>query len=82
MTNKAKKELHEVTRRAYAAEADMKACIAAKGDALSQKMGYGDLDGLNAIHRYLIDKYHWLPRDVRALTVDELQMLIEGVDLG
>lgn len=73
-----KDDLNAQTARLYKAEADMLALIASKGEALSKKMGYGSLSGLEAIHRYIIEKHHWLPWDVARLTVDDLGLLLEG----
>jgi hypothetical protein len=54
--------------------------LESRGEALALKMGYGQLTGLDAIHRHLIEKHHWLPREVKALTPDELAMLTEGLE--
>lgn len=48
------------------------------GDHIAKNEGYTSLKGQDAIHRYLIDKYGWLPEQVRALTVDDLRILLDG----
>lgn len=76
-----KKELDEAQRALLVANANLLATIAAEGDQIAKANGYSGLSGLDAVHRFLIDKYHWLPSDVRMLSVDDLQLLLAGVDL-
>lgn len=73
-----KDDLNAQTTRLYKAEAEMLGIIASKGEALAKKMGYGRLSGMEAIHRYLIERHHWLPWDVSRLTADDLGLLLEG----
>jgi hypothetical protein len=72
----------DADRELHTARATLLAAYAARGAHLAKRQGYTGLDGLDAIHRYLIDKYHWLPCDLRALDVDDLELLLAGVDLG
>jgi hypothetical protein len=58
----------------------LKAKLASVGDSLAAKRGYEGLSGMDAVYRYLIDTYHWLPSDVRALSLRDLEMLLAGVD--
>lgn len=46
------------------------------GDTLAAQQGYTDIDGMDAIHLYLINKHGWLPRDVRSMTCNELQLAL------
>lgn len=81
MTNKKTKNdktIDDLNRDVLILQAERLAALSAKGKALAKELGYGDLEGLDAIHRYLIEKHHWLPRDVRALTIDELELLLGG----
>jgi molybdopterin converting factor small subunit len=73
------KDIHQVTEEVYVAEAKLKATIAQLGDKLAKKQGYKNLQGMDAIYRCLIDKYHWLPDHVRSLSVSDLQLLLDGV---
>ena len=34
------------------------------------------LDGIDAIHFYTIQKFSWLPRDVRSMTYDDLRFVL------
>ena len=71
------KKLHEKTEEIYVSEARIKALIAESGDEVAKKHGYKKLYGMDAIYRYLIDKYHWLPDQVRSLSVEDLQLLLD-----
>lgn len=46
------------------------------GDFLAKKMKYKEHKGLDAIHFYLIEKYHWLPYQARSLNQDDLRFLL------
>jgi hypothetical protein len=74
-------ETNEATRRVHVARAELMAAWSERGAAIAKKYGYGELTGLDAIHRFLIDKYHWLPCQVRALNIDEIELLLAGVAL-
>jgi hypothetical protein len=74
-------KIDEETRRLYIANAELMAHWAARGEAIAKKYKYTGLTGIDAIHRFLIDRYHWLPSQVRALTIDELELLLAGADL-
>ncbi|MCP4721182.1 MAG: hypothetical protein GY860_17145, partial [Desulfobacteraceae bacterium] len=38
------------------------------------------LHGMDAVYRYLIDKYKWLPHQVRALSIEDLSLLFDDYD--
>ena len=48
------------------------------GDTLAQREGYMDIDGMQAIHLYLIHKHHWLPRDVQSMSTADLQLALHA----
>jgi hypothetical protein len=50
------------------------------GDHMAEKEGYVGLKGMQAVHRYLIDKYGWKPDQVRQLSTDDLQILLAGYE--
>lgn len=74
-------EVNDATRRIYVANAEIMALWAARGAAIARKFKYGHLQGIDAIHRFLIEKYRWLPSEVRSLSLDEIELLLAGVDL-
>jgi predicted metal-dependent enzyme (double-stranded beta helix superfamily) len=50
------------------------------GDRIAKQEGYPGLEGIKAIYRYLIDKYRWLPDDVRKLDNEDLHLLLAGYE--
>lgn len=68
----------ERTEKAFLAEGEMKFVFSRLGDTIAKDQGYEDLKGMDAIYRYLMDKYHWLPHQVRNLPVDDLALLFDG----
>ncbi|MFA5806402.1 MAG: hypothetical protein WC879_17360 [Melioribacteraceae bacterium] len=46
------------------------------GDVLAERMKYKVHSGLDAIHYYLIEKYHWQLSYVRSLKIEELDFLL------
>ena len=73
---KAPKTLEEAEHRLFRAEAEHKFALVRVGDRIAKDKKYRHLTGLEAIYRYLIDKYHWTPSVVRTLTLDDLDMLL------
>ena len=71
-------DLHKATEALFIADAKLRAGIARRGEKIAKDNGYSNLVGLDAIYRYLIDKHHWLPSQVRALSTDDLSLLLEG----
>jgi len=50
------------------------------GDHIAQKEGYVGLKGTEGVYRYLIDKYSWLPEQVRKLATDDIKILLAGYE--
>ena len=50
------------------------------GSHIAVKEGYVGLEGIEAVYRYIIDKYSWLPDQVRKISGDDLQILLAGYD--
>lgn len=79
MADKLEADYSETRRKIHVLNGEMAALLEEQGDALAKRMGYDGLRGMDALHRFLIDKHHWLPHQVRSLTVDELKLLLAGV---
>ncbi len=39
---------------------------------MAKREGYQKMDGMDAIFYYLVQKHHWLPRNVRSMSIDDL----------
>ncbi len=73
-------EYQERTERLFVAEGEMKAVFSRLGEQIALDQGYEDLHGMDAVYRYLIDKYRWLPHQVRALSIEDLSLLFDDYD--
>lgn len=63
-------------RKLYDAEAGLNYSLDVFGDSLAEREGYTSVDGMEAIHLYLVRKYHWLPRDVRSMTLEDIRFVL------
>jgi len=73
-------EYQERTERLFVAEGEMKAVFSRLGEQIAKDQGYEDLHGMDSVYRYLIDKYKWLPHQVRALSIEDLSLLFDDYD--
>lgn len=77
MTNATdEKARFENLKRLHTAKGDMAYLLEVFGHTLAQREGYKDIDGMEAIYLYLIHKHHWLPRDVRSMSAEDLQLAL------
>ena len=72
MTTELDESLETCTEKLMHAEADLKYALSRRGTQLAEQEGYKDLDGLDAIRYYLMQKHNWLPAQVKALNFDDL----------
>lgn len=68
----------ERAEKKFLAEGEQKHVFSMLGDTIATDQGYEDLRGMDAVYRYLIDKYHWLPHQVKSLSVEDLYLLFDG----
>lgn len=50
------------------------------GDDIAAKEGYHGLQGIPAVHRYIVDKYRWRPDEVRSFSNEDLHLLLAGYE--
>lgn len=43
---------------------------------LARERGYPSLEGLNPLYLYLIETYHWLPQQVRSMSLEDLDLVL------
>lgn len=70
-----KSELNQAREGMYNAQAKLQYLIEVLGDELAKRNGYS-VHGLEAIWVYLINKHHWLPRDVRTMGYEDLRLAL------
>lgn len=52
----------------------------AQGIRIAEREGYKTSDGLEAIQQYLMKKHHWLPSQVRSMSIDDLAFAMSEED--
>ncbi len=68
--------MHEIRRRLHDANSGLNYSLECFGDALAKREGYKRLDGMEAIHYFLMQRHHWLPSVVRAMSHDDLRFAL------
>ncbi|MDI9239878.1 hypothetical protein QLQ15_13280 [Lysobacter sp. LF1] len=67
--------IHRIYEHAYNTERLF--IVEVFGDTLSEREGWNnELEGLEAVRFYLMQKHQWLPSHVRAMSADELMFAI------
>jgi hypothetical protein len=64
----------EATQQLLHIEADLIFFLHKLGDSIAKKKGYKDLDGLDAIRYFLIQKHNWTPSQVKSMNYEDLQL--------
>lgn len=70
------KERFEVLKRLHEANGNLNYALDVFGHELAKREGYREIDGMEAVYLYLINKHHWLPRDVRTMSPDDLRLAL------
>ena len=71
-----KEKRYEILRKMYLNQGELDYDLIVFGDALAKRQNYKVLDGLDAIHFYLIEKYHWTLSYVRSLKLEDISFLL------
>lgn len=69
-------EMYAVWRGLHRAQGESAYHLECFGDELAQKHGYKGLDGMEAVRYYLMQKHHWLPRDVMSMSAEEMRFAL------
>ena len=67
------RELTQASARIHYYDGAMNFNLQLFGNELAVREGYKVYDGLDAIRFYLMKKYCWLPRDVKAMSFEDLR---------
>lgn len=70
------KERVEISRRLHEAQDALAHHLDLFGDTLAKKQGYKSPGGMEAIYYYLVRKFGWLPRDVRAMSSEDMRFVL------
>lgn len=68
------KQDYEIRKGLHHANADITYLLDVFGDHLAKREKYNsDLHGLDAVRYYLMQKHHWLPRDVQTMNPADME---------
>lgn len=71
-----KEKRYEILRKLYLDQGELDYDLIVFGDELAKRQNYKVFDGLDAIHFYLIEKYHWTLSYVRSLKLEDISFLL------
>lgn len=67
---------YEILKNLHSAQGELAYLLELFGDTIAEREGYKDLDGMDAVHFYLIHKFNWLPRDVRTMSYTDIRFVL------
>jgi hypothetical protein len=70
-------EYYKVYKESCFHEAKLNYVLLLFGNELAKRQKYKNYDGLDAIHFYLINKYKWIPSQVKSLDKEEIRFLLQ-----
>jgi len=71
-----KEKRYEILRKLYLNQGELDYSLIVFGDELAKRQNYKELEGLDAIHFYLIEKYNWTLSYVRSLKLEDISFLL------
>lgn len=70
------KEHFSTLKGLHTAHGNLNYLLEVFGFHLAEKHGWQSIHGMEAVHYYLIQKFHWLPRDVRSMTPEDIRLAL------
>lgn len=70
------KERYKILQHLHDAEGKLTYMLAVFGDTLAKREGYKELDGMGAIHFYIVHKFKWLPSQVKSMSAEDLRFVL------
>jgi hypothetical protein len=70
------KKRYELLKELHQTEGSLAYMLAVFGDTLAEREGYKDLQGMDAIHFYVVQKFKWPPAQVRAMSAQDLRFVL------
>lgn len=69
-------KINEIKLNLRRTEGELNYSLEIFGDELAKREKFRAVDGIDALHLYLIKKYGWLPGDVKSLSFDDLRFVL------
>lgn len=72
------RQRYELEKKIYETEADQRYALARFGDHIAKREDYrsSDLRGIHALRFYLMQKHHWTPATVLAMSDDHIRFAL------
>ena len=70
------KEMYETIWRTYKADGELDYILYVFGDFIADREGYKKHNGIDATRFYLMNKYGWLPSQVKAMSMEDLHFCL------
>jgi len=67
---------YKILKQKYATQGNLAYFLELFGNFLAEREGYKELDGMEAIYFYLVCKFRWMPKDVRAMSFDDIRFVL------
>ncbi|HBN8473745.1 TPA: hypothetical protein L3709_005937 [Pseudomonas aeruginosa] len=72
------KERYEILHRLHTAEGKLAYTLAVFGDTIAKREGYrSGLEGMEAVHFYLVHKFGWPLPQVRAMNAEDIRFVLQ-----
>lgn len=70
------KEQYQAAQRLATVEGDSAYLLDVFGDTLAERHGYKSVNGMEAVHFYIVHKFNWQPAQVRAMSASDLRFVL------
>lgn len=68
---------YNILRRLHESEGNLAFHLAVFGDTIARREQYkSGLDGIEAVHFYLVHKFGWTPANVRAMSYEDMRFVL------
>ena len=66
-------EYFEIGRRYYQAIAEQNHALERRGERIAKTNGWTNISGIEAVKYYLLQKHHWTPAQLDAMSIEQLR---------
>lgn len=70
------RDMYNAMHDKYQAEGNLAYMLDVYGDTIAAREGYKSVNGIDAVHYYIIHKFHWLPSQVKSMSSEDLRFVL------
>ena len=70
------RQRYKILKQKYAAQGNLAYYLELFGNFVAEREGYRQLDGMDAIFFYLVQKFRWMPKDVRSMSFEDIRFVL------